>query len=210
MERKCDRMRKLMSAELDAENPAARSRAVHAHLADCSACAAWYRDAQNVTRRLVVSAAPTPPDVSSAVLAHLTGDRPRDRFRGSLARTTLVSLALVQLYLASLSLVANRGHLGRDMWAFDIALALAVLAVALRPWRASGLFPLLAGLSALLLVTGGSDLVRGLTTPWQEVPHLLVICEFFVIWRVRNNPGPLGSLPPAPSAIDASRIPRVA
>ncbi len=210
MQRSCARMRELMSAELDGENPPEKSRLVQTHVATCSECAQWYRDAQDVTRTMVVSPAPSPPDVSAAVLAALGRARPEERLRGALARTTLVSLGLVQLYLAFLSLIANRGHLGRDMWAFDIALALAVLAVALRPWRAAGLFPLLAGLSALLLVTGGSDLVRGLTTPWQELPHVLVICEFLVIWRLRNDPGPLGSFPPAPSGLDAPSIRQVA
>lgn len=210
MDRSCARMRKLMSAELDGETGGVESRVVQAHLTECPDCASWISDARRATRRVVVSGAPTPPDVTGAVMARLTEQRPRDKFRGSLARTLLVSLAFVQLYLAFTSLLVTDGHLGRDMWAFEIALALAVLFVALRPWRAAGLFPLLAGLSGLLLLTGGSDLVRGLTTAWQELPHVIVILQFLVIWRLRNRPGPLGSLPPAPSGIENPHIRRVA
>ena len=210
MERKCARMVELMSAELDGETTAAQSREVHEHLATCAACAGWLRDAREATRQAVVSRTPTPPDVSGAVLAHLTQDRPPYPLRAAVARTLLVSMGLVQLFHAGLSLVADGGHLGRDMSTFDMALALAVLAVALRPWRAAGLFPLLAILSGLLVLTVGSDLVRGLTSPSQELPHLLVVLEFLVIWQLRNNPGPVGSLPPAPSGIDAPPVARVA
>ena len=210
MERKCARMIGLMSAHLDGEATAAQSRTVDEHLATCAACTAWLRDARKATRRAVVSRTPTPPDVSGSVLAHLTQRRPPDPLRGAVARTLLVSMGLVQLFWGGVSLVSGGGHLGRDLSTFDMALALAVLAVALRPWRAAGLFPLMAVLSGLLVLIVGSDLVRGLTSPGQELPHLLIVLEFLVIWRLRNDPGPVGSLPPAPSGIDAPAVPRIA
>lgn len=199
MERTCARMRRLLSADLDGEATQAESTLAHDHVMRCEECAAWLERVQRTTRRARLRSAEPTPDLTAGVLDRLARVDRRRRLQGSVLRTMLVSLGLVQLEWAIAGLVHDHTHVSREMVAFDVAVALGVLAVALRPWRAAGLLPVLGVLAALLAVTSTLDLLDGRTTFYRELPHLLVVAELAVVWRIRWVAGPVGVLPPTTS-----------
>ena len=102
-------------------------------------------------------------------------------------------------WLAGVALWWDSSHVTREMGSVDVALALGALAVAVWPWRAGGLLPVLAALTVMLAVTATLDLLRGGTGWGRELPHLIVLGELALVWRVRRVTGSVGSLPPAPS-----------
>jgi predicted anti-sigma-YlaC factor YlaD len=199
MKRICRRARAALSADLDGEATAAEASRAHEHLRDCADCARWRERVETVNRRMRVTAAAVPPDLSRAVVEASGRVRRRLVEPGWVARAALVSLGLVQLWLAGVALWFDTSHVTREMGSVDVALALGALAVAAWPWRAGGLLPVLAALTVMLVVTSALDLLRGGTGWVRELPHLIVLGELAMVWRVRSITGPVGALPPAPS-----------
>lgn len=205
MSRTCRHIRELASADLDGEATPAESALVRTHLEDCAECRDWSRAAWSIGARAARAPLGTPPDLSAAVLAARTAPPSRTPTDVLLARTTLVSLGLVHLWWTLASGLGDAGHPGRDVGAFDIALGLAVLAVAAQPWRAAGMLPMLAALSVLLVGLGVSDLVGGRTTLAQEALHLLVPVELVVVTWLRRRTSARGPVTPPPVGLRPRR-----
>lgn len=199
MKRICRQVRASLSADLDGEATAAEASRAHEHLRGCDDCARWWQRVETVNRRMRVTAAAAPPDLSHTVVAASGPVRRPLVEPGWVARAALVSLGLVQLWLAGVALWFDTSHMTREMGSADVALALGALAVAAWPWRAGGLLPVLAALTVMLVVTSALDLLRGGTGWGGELPHLIVLGELAMVWRVRSVTGPVGALPPAPS-----------
>ena len=190
-------MRVIVSAEMDGEATPGEVARVERHLASCAECRQWAGDARRATRRVVVTAATSAPDVTSAVFAAAPHAARQIPLMSWFARTSLVSLALVQIYLAFAGF-AHGAHHVRELGAFDLALAVAVLAVALQPRRAEGLLPLLGALAVILLAVATRDALGDRVEIWQEAPHLVVVLEFAVVAWVRRLSASTGTPPPAP------------
>jgi uncharacterized membrane protein len=70
------------------------------------------------------------------------------------------------------------------MGSFDLALAIGFLVAAWQPARARGMH-ILVGAAALLLVgTAMVDLLAGRTSPADELPHLLAVAGWALMYRV--------------------------
>ncbi len=199
MKRICRRVRASLSADLDGEATVVDASRAHEHLRGCSDCASWWQRVETLNRRLRIAAAAAPPDLSGVVVAASSRVRRPLVEPGWIARAALVSLGLVQLWLAGVAIWWDSSHVTREMGSVDVALALGALAVAAWPWRAGGLLPVLAALTVMLAVTATLDLLRGGTGWGRELPHLIVLGELAMVWRVRRVTGSVGSLPPAPS-----------
>ncbi|GIU90102.1 MAG: membrane protein [Acidimicrobiia bacterium] len=129
----CEQARASLSAVLDGEAAPGASVRLEAHLRTCAACRAYERDLAALHRLVRVTAAPTVPDLTAAILAR-TGGAPRpDRASGAL-RLALVAVALVQVLVAVPTLLAtgDAAH-AQHLAAFDVALAVGFAWVAARP-----------------------------------------------------------------------------
>ncbi|MCW2605656.1 MAG: Permease [Frankiales bacterium] len=204
---RCDAAREGLSARLDGEDPQVPAGELDRHVAACPGCADWSAAAAGATRPLRVAAAPTAVDLTDGVLQALR-ERPAPRTEHGLARRGLVVVALAHLLLSLPDLLFGSGHEGvhvaRELGATDVALAIGVLAAAWRPWRAAGMLPVVAALSAGLAGTSLLDLLAHETTPLRELPHLLAVAETLLLVRLRRH----GS--PAPDTAHRPALRRVA
>src|SRR5205823_2901956 len=118
--------------------------AIDAHLAACPACATWYEAAVRVTRLIRLSPAAPVPDLSTRILAAAGPVRPPRRRALWLLRVALALLGLVQLALAVPAVVLGLDglhppmHVAHESGAWNVALAAAFLAAAVRPRYATG------------------------------------------------------------------------
>jgi len=192
----------------DGEDPGLAPEQIDDHLSECPGCAAWLRAAQ----RLVVDL-PEAPDLTGRIMAAVAADpvvaaeaarrravaeaQGRQRvLRVAVAAAALVQLALAVPTLVSAFLATEVGpHTGREMAAFDIAVAIGFLFVAYRPARARALVPVAIALAILLGVTSGVDIARGVAGPAHEFGHLVAVVQAGLLWGL--------------SRIDTGRVPRM-
>ncbi|MQA14575.1 MAG: hypothetical protein GEV09_10500 [Pseudonocardiaceae bacterium] len=171
----CDQVREAVSALLDDQDPGLRQAEVDEHLAGCGDCRRWRHDAARVTRLARLAPVGDGVDVSAAVLDRVPLAR-RSRSRG-LLRLVLLAVALTQLALGitgltpavlgrgataqGIPMLGADGHLGHELAAFNVAIAVALLWIVFRPARARGPLPLLAAFVLVLAAMSVADLVAG-------------------------------------------------
>lgn len=188
----CDQCREQLSARLDGEDDPLRRDAVAAHLAHCADCQRWFDDAARVTRLARTQLARPTPDFVDAVLER----QPRigrSRLRGVL-RTLLLVLGFGQLALAGYPLLDTSGtghhaaatgvnhiHLTSEFAAWNLALGVGFLWVALRDSRPIGLLPTLSAFVLVLTALEAIDLLRGDATPARMLSHSLVLAGLVVL-----------------------------
>jgi predicted anti-sigma-YlaC factor YlaD len=203
----CSAVREAVSARLDGESPGVGVSGVDRHLASCSACAAWSADAEVVTRRARLAAAPPVPDLTARVLTALPSELPgvraaaRARLTDSALRLALVAVAVAQAGLAWPAIVSGTAamsapvHMAHETGAWNAALAVAFLAVAAAPRWAPGSLPFLGAFTALLLWATVGDLLAGHVHADRAVSHLLLLAGVALVsvvaWRGRR-PRPRG------------------
>jgi predicted anti-sigma-YlaC factor YlaD len=194
----CDQYCEAASARLDGEDPGLPDAELDAHLAGCAGCAGWYASAERVTRLARIAPAEAVPDLSAAVLAAVGPPRRRIRPGELLVRGGLGLLAAGQLVLAWPSLaghdvMAHSLHSSHETGAWNLALAVAVGWIAVRPRHAAGLLPLLAAFAAVVTATSVADLRAGLVDATRVSTHVLVWCAvalLAVLLWVRREPRP--------------------
>jgi len=152
----CEEYREALSARLDDEEGPddARHPADH-HLELCADCARWYDNAALITRRTRTTAAVAWPDVTDAVLAQVPAGA---SVTSSRLRAALGAVGTAQGAAALFSL-ANDGEYQSAAW--NLALAVAFCAVAVRRARPAGLVPLLGTFVGVLSWGYVSGLVAG-------------------------------------------------
>ena len=124
------------------------------HLATCAACRRHRNAVTDLHRAVRVAPAEPVPDLTAAILAR--APRPSAPAPGTdrvVWRTGLALVAMAQLLAAVAHLDGD--HLARDQASWEAALAAGFGWAAWRPWRATGLLPVTAVLTLLLLVNGG-------------------------------------------------------
>src|SRR4051812_20625842 len=204
---RCDEAREALSARLDGEPVDEAS--LDRHLDGCEPCGQWLAPAHPLTpprarppagpRRCRLLPAPDVPDLTEQIVAAVQADseRPRtgDKF---LTRVALVVVAGFQFGLALPILLGGHDHeaplhVAHEMGSFDLALALAYFITALQPFRAGGLPPFAGIVAGLLAATAGTDLTAHRTSPAEELPHLLAIAGFLLLWRLLDRAHPHSS-----------------
>jgi predicted anti-sigma-YlaC factor YlaD len=202
---RCDDARVALSARLDGEAPPASLVDADGHLRTCGACRAWFAAAEQVTGAVRRRAADPVPDLTVRILAAVaadqaavaptrpTGKAPRTPIMATGLRLTLGLAAIVQLLLAVpalLGAVGHDAHAGREVAAFDIALAVGFLLAACYPAWARGFVPVAAALVVCLGVASVLDMADGVVSPSHEIGHLLAFVQTVLVWVLARRTRP--------------------
>ncbi len=196
-----------MSARLDGEDPGVDEQLHEHHLASCSSCRAFAEGSHRLRRGVTVRTAEAVPDLSATILAAADARRPA---RSPVARLTarlasgpaagpghhwtrwaLLGVALTQLLLSVPGLLAGADadvHLARELGAWDLALAAALLLVVLRPARAVGLVPFVAALALAMVVAAVVDVASGRAAAAAEAQHLVELGGLGLLWVIAHRP----------------------
>lgn len=207
----CDTCREALSARLDGEPEPAPAAETDAHLDGCASCRAWQHGAAALTRSLRLRPATPTPDLAPAVLAAAP---PLARTRGWYARGGLAAVAVAQLTLGLSQVLGSGtaaarvhgpggGHLFNESTAWNLALGLGLLWVALKPRAAGGLLPVVSAFVAVLAFFSVGDLVSGAATVSRVTSHvilLLGLVMLVVVRRGHRGPGGDRRVEPEPGA----------
>jgi len=183
----CLQYREALSAQLDGEPLGMPSSAVESHLAACPDCAAWYETAARVTRRARVRLAAPVPDLTARILAVAGPVRRPRRYGLAVGRVALALLGLAQGVLATPALALGADalhpptHIAHESGAWNLALAVAFLAAAVRPRYAAGLVPLLAAFVAVLAGVSVQDVAMGHVPAARLAAHLPVVVALLLV-----------------------------
>lgn len=203
----CSHCREALSARLDGEDLGVPATAVDRHLATCAACRGWQDALTKATGRMRLSLAEPVPDLTTTVLAQaaVARNRPRPALPAlpSLARLSLAAVAILQLAIALPGLLGQADgasvHVAREQGAWELALAVGLLAVASRPWLASGLLPVAVPLGAALILATGLDVASHRTSVLAESSHALPIAGLLLLVLVqRLRPNRASTTPATP------------
>jgi predicted anti-sigma-YlaC factor YlaD len=174
MDMDCPSCRDALSARLDGEATPVESVAAEHHLATCLACRTFADALTRVHRSVRVAPVDPVPDLTAAILAAapVPGPGPSDPADVGVWRVGLALVAFAEVAVA-LAHVGG-GHAVRDQASWEAALGAGFAWAAWRPARATGLLPLTAVLTVLLLVNGGLD-VNGAGTHHLLAPVGLLL-----------------------------------
>lgn len=191
-----------MSARLDGEDPGVADDVVDAHLASCADCRRFAEGGALVRRRMAVRPADAVPDLTRPILEAAERARRLPAVARSASpapvaahwtRWALLAVALTQLAIAIPPMLLGHDagapvHLARELGAWDLALAAALLLVVARPERAVGLVPF-AGALALAMVLGAViDVASGRASLLAESQHLLELVGLVLLWVTARRP----------------------
>lgn len=203
----CSEVREHLSARLDdQETPAARAT-VDAHVDTCPVCRAWYDDAARITRMARIMPAHATPDLVAAVMATAPRARRNPAWIRTYLRVWLGALGAAQIAISAQAVFAgDRLHIGagghtlHESAAWEAALGVGFIWVAMQVRRAGGLLPTLATFSAVLVALEVTDLFAGRTSLVASIPHVVVITALGVVyWLTRITPESSGAPLPAHS-----------
>lgn len=197
---RCDDARLALSARLDAEPDGQPAGLLDAHLAGCTMCQAWLAGAQRVTRTVRVRSVAV-PDLTARILAavYADGSLPAPDHRGAPSRWwrwtaaqlalalrwTLGVLAVGQVMLAVPDLfgvVGHEAHAGREVAAFDIALAVGLLVVACYPEHARVFAPVVVTLVVCFASVSALDVMQGVVSPARVAVHAVAFVQAALVW----------------------------
>lgn len=199
---RCDTVQAALSARLDGEVETQPRAAVDAHLADCPACRAWLAGAQRINTTVRRQSVPV-PDLTARILAAaraegalpepLAGRIPVGAVRWAGLRWGLGLLAVVQLMLAVpdlLGAVGHDAHAGREVAAFDIALAVGLLIAACYPEYARIFAPVLVTLVLCFATISAVDVMQGVVSPSRVAVHAIAVLQAGLLWLLSRRVGP--------------------
>jgi predicted anti-sigma-YlaC factor YlaD len=187
---RCELVRSALSARLDGEDHPVPAEHVDAHLASCEGCRAWLARAERLNRTIRLQAVQV-PDLTARILAAareagaLPEPAPVRSARWVSAAVTrlrwcLGALAALQLVLAVpdlLGAVGHDAHAGREVAAFDVALAVGLLIAACYPEQARVFAPVVATLVLCFAAISAVDVMQGVATPSRVAVHLIAVAQ---------------------------------
>ena len=201
---RCDDARVALSARMDGEAPLASLADADGHLRTCGACRAWLAAAEQVTGAVRQRAADPAPDLTERILAAVaadqaaaptrpTGAAPRTPRMATGLRLALGLAATVQLLLAVpalLGAVGHDAHAGREVAAFDIALAVGLLIAAFYPEYARIFGPVVLTLVLCFAAISAVDIAQGVVTPSRVAVHAIAAIQAGLLWLLARRAGP--------------------
>lgn len=209
---RCQPYHDAISAQLDGEEIGIAEVDLQGHLDSCTGCQAFMTRSRALHRRFAIRPADPVPDLTAQILANVSRHLPSAgssqvarrsvRAAGELrahdgqvhwSRWALLGVALVQLTIALPPVLFGRDagapiHLAREIGAWDVALAMALLLVVMRPRRAQGLVPFAASLAVAMFGAALVDVVSGQATPIAESQHLLELAGLWMLWVLSRQP----------------------
>jgi predicted anti-sigma-YlaC factor YlaD len=183
---RCWRFREAASARLDGEPIGMSSSGLDHHLATCANCAGWVAEATRLTRLGRLGAAEQ-PDLSDQILQMTVLPARRVLRWRTWLRLALALIGVIQLGISLPALfgdsiqMAMSIHATHEVAAWNCALAVALLATALRPRRAAGVFAVLATFVAVLTLLSIRDLASGAVTVGRLATHLGAVAGLVVV-----------------------------
>lgn len=198
----CRDVRLTLSSILDGEDADQPVAAADTHLAECAECRRWRAVAERVTREVRIQEATEVPDLTERVLAAVHAD-PAVRTRSAagvpvgrrrlVLRVAVAVTAVAQLLFSLPALVQALGgggaHVGHEIGAFDLAVAVGFLLAAWRPEWARPLVPVAVVLSVGLLVTASLDVAHASTGVAHETVHLITVLQASLLWTLTRASG---------------------
>ncbi len=186
---RCTDVREAVSARHDGETSPVDVEAVAHHLDGCEGCERFAGRLGVVSRRARVAAAESVPNLTEPILARVAAEQPVGRRVRELR--WLVGLAgLVQASVAIpalLGVVSVDQHLGRDLGALQLALAVGLLLAAWQPTRAVGVLPVAAVVAVVAVITAGIDVAAGTVALTAELTHLSEVVGVLALWALRRR-----------------------
>jgi predicted anti-sigma-YlaC factor YlaD len=178
----CGTAREALSALLDGEAMPCTREHLHTHLATCRECRQWREAAHLVTRRARLTAAPSVPDSTERILAAVLADRSPGRgsrsvrlIRSGLAAVALAHSAIIVPALAGWGGAGLPMQASRELGTFNLTLAVALLAAAVRPAWARAMLPVVGVAVGVLTVLAFVGAASGYTSLRAEAPHLITV-----------------------------------
>lgn len=206
----CESYREALSARLDGEDDPADIPAVEAHLAACPGCREWNDAAARVTRLARTGAVGPEIALDDEVLDAAPGP---GRARAALAlRGLLGALGVGQFLLGVVQITGGArtsvlhasqhvagvgpGHLWHESAAWNLALGVGFVWIALRRARPTGLLPTLTMFVGVLTLLSANDMLVDRVDVQRLLSHGFVVAGYLIIVllsRPALDPGP----PPA-------------
>jgi predicted anti-sigma-YlaC factor YlaD len=195
----CDHVQEAISAGLDHEPATLDGATIEDHLAGCAACRTFDSGATALQRRSRERSTDEVPNLVGSILNavplvsdHQDGTGWRPAGLAGAARIALLLVAVVQLVLAVPALVLGDEsgasiHVARELGSWDVALAIAWIAVVLRPERAVGLLPFAAALAAVMMGTAILDIIEGHRPVVDELHHTLGVLGLACTWLLSRS-----------------------
>lgn len=202
---RCQQFQEALSARLDGEDPVVPAAELDRHVAACAACASYAAGIGVVHRRSAVRPAETVPDLSARILAALPDPvvpapvaapalvpAGPAAGRSHWSRWALLVVALTQFAISVPPMLFGHDssapvHVARELGAWDLALAAALLLVVARPRHASGLLPFAAALAVAMVGAAVVDLASG-RAGVAESQHLLDLSGLGLLWVIARRP----------------------
>jgi len=184
----------MISASADGELPPAGVAALALHMQTCEPCRDWQSRVQGLARMSRLGDADAVPGPDPAWKQRIVATAPRRRVSVLQLRVVLVAVALLDLAVTLPFLLFGNLDAVRDQGAVDVALAVGLLVVAWRPWRAAGLQTVLGVAAVLLVSTELIDFIRGDGSLFDLGRHLLVFASWWLVWSLARA---VPQMPPA-------------
>lgn len=156
------------------------------HLATCSDCARWLDDVSRLTRRVRLGSLSV-PDRADAISHAVALPAGRVLRRRLLLRVALAVVGVAQFVIAlpaiggdslGMTMATHAAHEGA---AWNLAIAVAFVAGALRPRRAAGLVPLLATFVVVLGALSVRDIAAGAVPLDRVCVHLAALAGLVLL-----------------------------
>jgi predicted anti-sigma-YlaC factor YlaD len=202
---KCARIQEAASARLDGEPIGMASSALDHHLATCANCARWLAEATRLTRQARLATIEQ-PDISEAVLANVVLPAGRVLRRRNWLRLALAITGVVQLALSLPSMfgdsigMAMSVHSAHEVAAWNCAMAVALLATAIKPKRAGGVLAVLGTFVVVLSLLSVRDLASGAVTVAHLATHLGAVVGLVLVAGLAHVER---ALPPLPTPLES-------
>lgn len=202
----CQLFRDLISADLDDELSTEDRTVLAAHLEDCEACGEYQAQVIEMSRTLRIGPADHIPDLTARIMAGAPDDggaragesavrratrrRPHHDIRWALGLVGLVQVAIALPAFFGDTGALHFGHSGPHTGGWDAAFGLGLLVVAVQPWRARGLLPMVLAVTVVMVGTRVVDAAGGRASSMPEVSHLLEVCSLAMVWLLARGHNP--------------------
>ncbi len=186
----CKTIQAALSARADQESAGIPGSVVAWHLQGCADCAAFAASLDGIGPP---PAAGSRIDLSTGIVAMAARIERGEVWWGMRAALLLISIGELVLAVPDLvghaSTVAGDVHMQRHLGAFQIAYAIGLIVVALRPAKARALVPLTAALAAAMVGAAIADIVQGITPALGETQHALELSGLLLVWLLAARRG---------------------
>lgn len=184
----CEIYQTALSARADAEPVGIPDTVIAWHLRGCADCRAFAAALEGVPPAVEAARG---VDISDRVLAEV-GRIDRAEVWTTF-RMALFAVAAGELLLALPDLLgrAPQGdvHLARHLGAFQVAYAIGLIVVAVRPAKARAMVPQTLALAAAMIGAAIADIGSGVAPAIAETQHLLEIAGLLLVWFLATRRG---------------------